>query len=399
MEVEIFMLEMFRMCRKLVMRLILHIFYIFPIDNDKILAVNTLAFNYSDNPKYIFEKLKARKGLKLYFAVNREYREKSIPGPGVHYITYNSLLYFFHIMTCKVFITNSGGFSFAPLRKRQYVINTWHGGGNGKSMGIDGLGDTRLIRMDLELSAKQTSLFLSTNKLASASFKHALLIPAETIYEVGQPRNDMLLAPNAAMAVRIRDAIGLKKDEKMVIFAPTYRVMSNDPFKADMALYDLDYSRLIQALSNKFGGKWRVAVRFHPRVKDRNISLPKEVIDLTMYEDMQEILLVSDVMINDFSSSMWDMMVSKKPCFLYAPDMDEYIQKTGLYYPYEKLPFPKARNNDELEVMIQSFELDQYLEDCRKYYEEVQGCETGMASVLAVEKILQILCAETREKL
>ena len=93
------------------------------------------------------------------------------------------------------------------------------------------------------------------------------------------------------------------------------------------------------------------------------------------------------------------MMVSKKPCFLYAPDMDEYIQKTGLYYPYEKLPFPKARNNDELEVMIQSFELDQYLEDCRKYYEEVQGCETGMASVLAVEKILQILCAETREKL
>ena len=54
------MLEMFRMCRKLVMRLILHIFYIFPIDNDKILAVNTLAFNYSDNPKYIFEKLKKK---------------------------------------------------------------------------------------------------------------------------------------------------------------------------------------------------------------------------------------------------------------------------------------------------------------------------------------------------
>lgn len=383
------MLELIRLFQKKCIRLLMRLLYALPIDRKKVLGVNTLGFNYSDNPKYVFERLRADGGLKLLFAVSREYAQSHRPPEGVRYIVYNSGAYFYHIMTCKVFITNSGGFSFAPLRKQQYVINTWHGGGTGKSMGLDSLDDTKLVRKDLALSANQTAFFVSTNRLISEAFHHALLIPMEKIQEIGQPRNDMLIHPDPERVRAVREKLGLKPGEKLALFAPTYRVNTADPFKANLTTYGLDFDRTLDCLARRFGGSWRMAVRFHPRVRDGEVALPEGVLNLTRYEDMQELLLVADVMINDFSSSMWDMLVAGKPCFLFASDMDDYIKNTGLYYPYEKLPYPKARTNDELARCILEFDADAYLADCRRYYEEIQGCETGNATEAIVSEIVR----------
>ena len=111
------------------------------------------------------------------------------------------------------------------------------------------------------------------------------------------------------------------------------------------------------ALHERFGGRWIFAYRYHPCIVNREKAKRMEnVADFTDYDDMQELLLASDVLINDFSSSMWDFMLTGKPCFTFALDMDHYVETTKLYTPLNEWPFSKARSNEELAENILNFE-------------------------------------------
>ena len=121
-------------------------------------------------------------------------------------------------------------------------------------------------------------------------------------------------------------------------------------------------------------------MRLHPQIKETVGLDPEKVLDLTKYDDMQELLLAADVMINDFSSSMWDFMLTGKPSFLYAKDLQHYIETTAVYTPVSEWPFPKSTNNDELEKSILEFDETKYREDCDAHYKHLGGCETGRAA-------------------
>ena len=105
---------------------------------------------------------------------------------------------------------------------------------------------------------------------------------------------------------------------------------------------------------------------------------------------MQELLLVSDVLINDFSSCMWDFMLTKKPCFIFAKDLQHYIDTTDVYTPVSEWPFSKATSNEELVKNILSFDEKEYLCACKKHYTDLGGCETGKAAVLVADRIEEL---------
>ena len=102
---------------------------------------------------------------------------------------------------------------------------------------------------------------------------------------------------------------------------------------------------------------------------------------------MQELLCASDAMINDFSSSMWDFMLSGKPSFLFAIDLEHYIKTTEVYTPVDSWPFPKSVNNDQLEKNILEFNEDDYKAACKRHYDELGGTESGEATKLVCERI------------
>ncbi|MTV91524.1 CDP-glycerol glycerophosphotransferase family protein, partial [Streptococcus pneumoniae] len=83
----------------------------------------------------------------------------------------------------------------------------------------------------------------------------------------------------------------------------------------------LDIKKLTQAVDKKFGKKCIVLFRSHLY---GNQSYD-DVVDVSQYSDMQELLLLSDILITDYSSSMWDFSLSFKPCFLYTPDLKDYL--------------------------------------------------------------------------
>lgn len=382
--------ELIKYAKKIALRTVLVPLKVLPTKHNKVLLHNDMAQNYSANPKYIAQHLMEQYPGKfdVYFSVKNPEKYKKCRCP-VHFVKFNSPSYFIHAMTAKVYLSNSGGYAYIPFKKNQFVINTHHGGGAYKTCGMDMYEDTPLFRKDLRLSSDQTDLFLSTNKKFTEVVSKAILLPKDKFWEIGMPRNDILINGDDALKKAVRDKIGLKEGERMVLFAPTYRKADNDYYNESIASsYGLDYNRLLQALSTRFGGDWKMAVRYHPCAE---VHIDDEaVMDLTTYEEMQELLLVADVLINDFSSSMWDYMLTGKPCFLFATDMDHYINTTKVYTPIEEWPFPKATNNNELENNILNFDDEDYKNKCNQHYKALGGCETGRATQLLGAKINDI---------
>lgn len=388
------MVELIRYMKKKLMRVCLTPLKLFPLAKNRVLLVNGLSRKFAGNPKAVCNALQQYYPgqFERIVAVSDPDRYTALRAEGIKIVRFNSLKYFYSAMTSKIFLSNSGGYSYLPLRKKQYVINTWHGGGAYKKCGQDSYSRSKFFQKDLLLQSRQTNLFLSTCTKFTEVISAAMLIPQSNFWEIGMPRNDMLLHQDEKQRTAIREKLGLKEEEKLILFAPTYRKIDDNYFKDSIAIsYGVDVQRVCAAMQQRFGGTWRFAMRYHPCVTNRSDMVSMgDVMDLTDYEDMQELLLAADAMINDFSSSMWDFVLTGRPSFLFAVDLDHYVATTDVYTPVEEWPFPKSTNNDELERNILEFDENAYAAACQRHYEDLGGCESGKATELVCQRIYEV---------
>ena len=384
---------------KKILRSILYPLRLRPVKKNRILLINDLARKYAGNPKAVAEKLEELYPGKfdIYYAVADPNAEQQYEKPNLKFVKYQSFRYFVTALTSKVLLTNSGGISFIPLKHKQIVINTHHGGGAYKRIGRYMYEDTKVFRKDLKLAGDQTTKFLSTCKKFSTIVSDSMCIDKNKFWEIGMPRNDQLLNINNQKRNEIRAAIGLNDGEQLVLYAPTYRKKNDDHFTGSVAInYGIDCERVCKAFEKRFGGKWKFGYRLHPQIADKESVIPNTAINLSYYEDMQDLLVAADAMINDFSSSMWDFMLTGKASFLFATDMEHYIKNTQVETPVSEWPFPRSTNNDELENSILSFDMAKYQKDCRRHYDDLGGCESGKASEL-VSKYINAVCFSSKK--
>lgn len=149
----------------------------------------------------------------------------------------------------------------------------------------------------------------------------------------------------AAQVVRARYKVS--KDIGIVMYAPTFR---DNGIKLD-----LDVNELLQSLETRFHKKFILFVRSHLHIaKDifEGAENQKDVIDVSEYVDMQELLCAADVLITDYSSSMWDYSLTGRPCFIYANDFAQYKKERNFHTPITDWPFPMAERNTELQQLI-----------------------------------------------
>lgn len=379
-----------RYYKKRLFRFILSPMKLLKVKPNRIMLHNDMAQNYSGNPRYICDYLVENfdDEVEILFSVKDTAKYSGFKNNRIKFVKFNSFKYFIGIMTSKIFITNSGGYSYVPLRKNQIVINTHHGGGAYKKIGRYVYEDTPIFRKDLKLTADQTTIFLSSCKKFTKVVSDSLLIPENKFWEIGMPRNDILVHMNDDMIQAVRKKIGLANNQHLVLYAPTYRKQDDNYFKDYVSIaYGIDPDKVCEALSKKFGGEWIFGYRMHPCVVNNNAIEGHNVLNLTNYEEMQELLLAADVMINDFSSSMWDFILTGKPSFMFAIDAQHYIETTKLETPVNEWPLPKSTTNEELVDSILNFDLKKYREDCEKHYQALGGCETGHATELVCKYI------------
>lgn len=382
--------EVFRYYKKIITRIILFPLKLMPVNKNRVLLINDMSPHYNDNLKYIGDELRKRnKDLELIYAGYSLDCVEILKEKQIKPVELNSLEYFIYGMTSRVLVTNSGGISYLPLNRNQYVLNTWHGGGAYKKMGIDTYEDTPMFRKDMALASRETDVLLTTCKRFKYAYCKAMLELPEKFWDIGMPRNDILKNGDKEKREKIRRELGLGPEDRLVLFAPTYRKQNDDYFDDSIAIsYGIDEMRICNALKERFGGNWIFAYRYHPCIVNKqNIDSSNNVIDLTDYDDMQELLLAADVLINDFSSSMWDFMLTGKPCFIFAKDLQHYIKTTDLYTPVSEWPFSIAESNEELVENIKIFNEKSYAVDCKRHYDLLEGCETGEATKIVCDWI------------
>ncbi len=263
-------------------------------------------------------------------------------------------------------------------KQRQTYINTWHG-----SLGIKKVNfasevyknDPEWLKFNLKDSAN-VDYAISNSGFETEIYRKERLYK-KNILLFGHPRNDVFFKDSKIYANKIKTAQNIPENTKIILYAPSFR----DNIRTNC--YGLDYLRVIENLEKAFGEKYCFIVRFHPNMT--GISSPalpesKSIINATLYPDIQELLAGVDVMVTDYSSCIFDFMLSQKPAFFYAEDIEKYDKERGFYFPMSDAPFPLAVTTDELIENMLNFDEKSYCEKIKAFFERQKVFEDGHAS-------------------
>ena len=349
---------------------------VLPVDKKKVVFCSYYGRGYSDNPKAIADAMLAAKiDAKLVWLVKNEKEAASLPA-GIKPCPYDSVKRIWELATARVWVDNCRKYDRFK-KKNQFYLQTWHGFPL-KRIEKDAI---ESLPADFERGAmrdsKHTDLLLSNSAFETEVLQRCFWYDGE-IAEYGSPRNDVFFKPDPKVSAKVREMFALPEGRKMVLYAPTFR--------ADHSIeaYFLDAKRLHDACCKRFGGEWTVLIRLHPNVAQQSKTLfpydGKTIVDATMYPDMQELLSVADILITDYSSSMFDFALSGKICFLFALDVDAYMKDRNFYFSLQDLPFPLVNSNDAMVNLVETFDVEKYNNKRKAFYDELAFCEDGQAS-------------------
>ena len=360
------------------------------IQNNKILFI-TFQGSYTCNPKAICDEIIKRKlPYELVWAIRKETDTANFPKQ-IKLVYRGSMEFFKELSTSKFIIENSTNIPYLNYTKKkdQVMIQTWHGSFGLKKSDPDSVKNKRWLKKAIK--GGQLADFCISNSEFENNYYRSTYWKTSEILKVGHPRNDILFDKNknevTKINTKIRKLYNIEKNTKILLYAPTFR---DDH---DKNPYNIDYDRLVSVLENKFGGKWCIMVRFHFNVRNDAIlnTKSKNVINVTSYGDMQELLSIVDIGITDYSSWICDFVLTGKPCFLYANDMQDYIKERGFYYDLKVTPFAYAEDNDELEKIIKKYDEKEYKIKKDKYLKFVGCFENGSASASVADRIEKII--------
>lgn len=406
---EKFLLRVFnKLCvflRKIIRRLDVA-FSFFPIAiarrviliNDRRIAFMTNSFNYTCNPKYICERM-LESGADydiVWITDSVKKKQESFP-PDVKLVRIGTIKCFYYVYSAKVWIGNGIDFAnYFKKKKGQIKIQTMHG-----SLGIKRLDNAVLARNKrgffgrriVSRESKDTDLVI-TNSLFEERVFQSVFWKNTPMRRLGHARTDILLHSTECqqryLRQRVCERYGISRDKKIVLYGPTHRKgLTEDDL-------NLDFYALIDALKQRFGDTYVVLLRLHNRsVMKFKISEDREnVFNVTDYPDIQELMMITDVAITDYSSWIYDFVETHKYGFIYATDLERYNNVTGLYYKLEETPFPVAYNNQQMMDNIRNFDPEQYEKRVKAFLEDKQAVDDGHSAERIVDEINCILNEE-----
>ncbi len=358
-----------------ILRHVLKILSIGKLHKKRVVFFSYFGSQYSCNPKYICEYLMEHEpDYEIVWAFEKPDDFRFLKKKGIATTRYLSLPFLRTCLTSRYIITNSEIPAWFPLTKKQTLINTWHGGGAYKKVGAAYQKETAGKQKRAAIARKNPCIYLSSSRAFTQMTLRESFHHEGKVLSCGMPRNDMLVNQDRDdLYQKIKDFYQIPAGNHILLYAPTYR----DSKKASEYLFDC--AKVKEALKERFGGDWSILFRMHYFVMEQ-LDASGEYIDASGYPDMQELLYASDILITDYSSSMWDFALKKAPCFLFATDLDHYDLSRGFYTDIHTWPYPLAENTDELLLKIRGFDEDAYQRDVQRHFEELGCQETGKAA-------------------
>mgnify|MGYP002853137762 CR=1 FL=1 len=351
-----------------------------PLEKDKYLCISMAGDNYGDNIKSLADYIsKTDDKAEIVWAFTRKFR--SVVKCDYKNVEIYSFRYYYHILTSKYILSNSRlNKRMLHKRKGQTYLQTWHGtalkriGKDFKKKKMNWI-QRMLTPKTFRFDVANTDMMISGSSFMTNIFRQKFEFKGP-IYETGTPRNDVFFTHHPEIKEKVRKALGIGNDDYIILYAPTFRSADS------LSYYDIDLEKIRDNWKPAKGKKCHFVVRLHPLILHQTKQLKRvikyEYTDASFYPDMQELLYASDLLVTDYSSSMFDFMYLHKPIILYTPDWDTY--GIGCYFKLEELPFIVISCNEEIKEKLDSYNDETYYSDIDKFIERIGSVERGDAS-------------------
>lgn len=290
----------------------------------------------------------------------------------------------YHLSTSKYIILDDYAtvINNIKVRKKQELVQLWHGAGAFKKFGWSRLKSGESITKIHPGYKKYTKAIVSGEGVRWC-FAEAFSISIDKVKATGFPRTDFLFDDYYIQKIKydFYQEYPHLKDKKLILFAPTWRGT-----EVSDAYYDfqkIDFKKIYEKLHDDyvFMIKWHPAIYNNAKLFDAQMPDLHQYHDFyqdfSKYRDINELLVVCDCLITDYSSVIFDYSLLHKPLVYFTYDYDEYVGQggRGLYFDFDEYIYgPIAKTTDELIDCVESHDL---MEEKRKdFYDKfMDACD------------------------
>lgn len=301
-----------------------------PIKENVVLFETFMAKNYSDSPKYIYEALN-----KMYpgkyecvWAINGKH---DIPY-GAKTIKRFSFQYAYYCAISKYLVFNVRQPLWFRKREGQVFLETWHGTPL-KRLVFDQEEVTSAspkYKEQFYKQRKEWDYLVSANPFSSKTFRSCFMYEGKML-EYGYPRNDILYASDKEeRAKRLKEKLGIPLDKKTILYAPTWR----DDEHYGKGEYKFTLALDLKKMKTMLEKDYVLLLRTHHYIADKidTTGLEGFAYNLSTYDDISEIYLITDICITDYSSVFFDFANLKRPILFYTYDIEKYKNQLRGFY-------------------------------------------------------------------
>ncbi|MBQ9166206.1 MAG: CDP-glycerol glycerophosphotransferase family protein [Oscillospiraceae bacterium] len=268
------------------------------------------------------------------------------------------------------------------------VLQCWHGTPL-KRLGFDiqeegnAMNSLREIRRKYRLEGEKVDYFLSPSPFATECFRSAWRLGKwgrkNAILEAGYPRNDRLVNATENERQALRAKLGIPQGKKAILYTPTFR----DDQHVSGEGYAYKPAVDFEALQKELGDGYIILFRAHYLVASQFdfSAYPGFVLDVSGVEEINDLYIASDMMMTDYSSTMFDYAVLRKPILFYMYDLEQYRDKLrGFYFDLKELPGEIITDQQDLIPAIRAAEKFQWDEKWEAFRGRFAPLEDGKAA-------------------
>jgi CDP-ribitol ribitolphosphotransferase len=247
-----------------------------------------------------------------------------------------------------------------PLSNKQKLIQVWHACGAFKKVGFSRVGKPGGPPRTSLTHRNYTDVTVSADDLRR-NYAEAFGVNIKKVKALGVPRTDCFFDMKYLEKKKeeLYERYPQTKNKKVVIFAPTFRGKGQKSAYYNFNL--LDWEKIYKELNKEY----IFIIKMHPFIKNfEDLNLPKNsgdfYLDFSDEREINNILMVSDILITDYSSVIFEYSLLSKPIVFFVPDLEEYIKNRDFYYPFSEYTFgPTVRSTSKLIKAIQ----DEYIDE------------------------------------
>lgn len=363
-----------------------------PVKENWVLCESFFGKSYSDSPKYIYEYLcKNYPGkYKFIWVLNKKTKVPFHPTIVKRF----SIRYAYYLARCKYDLFNSRQPEWVRKREGNVFLETWHGTPL-KKLVFDQeevMAASPLYKAQFYKQSRIWDYLVSANHFSSEVFKRAFCFDKE-ILEFGYPRNDILYSTKKdELVAQIKQKLNIPAGKKTILYAPTWR----DDEYYGKGQYKFSLQLDLRLLKEELGEDYVVLLRTHYFIADSLdvTGLENFAVNVSKYDDISELYLISDVLITDYSSVFFDYANLKRPILFYTYDLDKYRDMLrGFYMDIEsEVPGPLLFSSEEVVDSIRHIDdiMLQYKDKYEAFYERFCSLDDGHAAEKVAKKVFHL---------